>query len=485
MDEQLILGIDIGTSAAKAVLATGSGRILARASYPQHVARPEPGRAEQDPDSWWVAVRVLVAETWRVVAGHPTPPLAGVAISGHFPTLVACDAAGVPVMPALLYEDTRADGWLAEAARLTGQPLRGDELLPKLLWMRAEQPDLLRSIRHICNPQDYLVLRLTGEHVIDHFRAARSGGLLDPAAMTWRNDVVDRVGVDQRALPPLRRAGDIAGLVTRPAAAATGIPEGTPVLVGVADTPAALIGAGVVRRGDVLLYYGTTTTADVCTHDMETYLLDPATVVQGAPYREVAYAALGPALAWAAAGFDRPSEPGADLAGLDREVSTLQTELTAPYVLPDFLAHSGPDARPRLSALIGFDIRHGRIDLHRALLEAFGFAVRAGLEESETWELATRFVASGGGAHSAPWRQIVSDILGVEQVWPLSSGGALGDAMLVAWANGLTDFRGGLARWLQVGDRTWPNKGAHGVYDARYRTWLLLRDHVAAALGDS
>jgi sugar (pentulose or hexulose) kinase len=79
----------------------------------------------------------------------------------------------------------------------------------------------------------------------------------------------------------------------------------------------------------------------------------------------------------------------------------------------------------------------------------------------------------------------VSDILGVEQVWPLSSGGALGDAMLVAWANGLTDFRGGLARWLQVGDRTWPNKGAHGVYDARYRTWLLLRDHVAAALGDS
>ncbi len=477
MAERLVLGIDLGSSAAKAVLATTSGTVLARASCPQTVRRPGPGLMEQDPADWWEALRVLVRTIFLQV---PTGALDGLAISAHFPTLLLTDEAGTPLLPALLYADARADAWVSEAARITGVDLLGDEIMPKLLWLRATRPDLVGRVRHLFNPQDYLAYRLCGNHAVDHRTAARTGGLFDVERLEWRADVLQSVGLDPAVLPMVRSAGSILGVVSPGAAKETGIPAGTPVIVSLPDTPAALLGAGVVLQGDVLLYYGTTATADVCLHDAEVYLRHPGLIAQGGLYREVAYAVLGPAVSWAASGFSGLTEVPNDLVSLDDAASRLPTDPDAPFVIPYFMAHARADLVVRRPAIVGLDVRHTRADLHRALLESFGYVIRAGLDDAGMWSAGQHFTAAGGGARSATWRQIVSDVLGADQVWYPASDAALGDTILAAWAVGEVDtLAAGLGRWLQRPIVTHPRSEAHRVHQGRYASWRHLRDFLS------
>jgi xylulokinase len=485
---RLVLGVDLGSSSAKAVLADASGRIVARASVPQTVSRPTPDAAEQHAESWWAALRALVAATLGTLPAADQARLAGIAVSGHFPTLLLADEDGSPLAPAMLYGDRRADAFVDAAAALGGEALVGDEWLPKLLWLRAEQPALLARTRRVFNPHDHVAFRLTGERGLDHRSARRSGGLFDPAGLAWRAEVAAAAGLEPAALPPVRRAGDVLGRVTSAAAAVTGLPVGATVVVGLGDTPAELLGAGVIRTGDALLYYGTTTSCDVCTHDYAAYLRDPAPIAEWAPYHEVAYAVLGPVLPWVAGGLVMPS--GAEAADaehrirrLDRAAAAIDPSIDGPYVLPYFLAHARPGQPIRRPAIVGLDANHGRADLHRALLESYAFSVRAGLEVAGRAPHSLRFVATGGGARSAFWRQLVSDTLGEPQSWLPEADAALGDAVLAALGTGDPDVLAGDA-WGAAGGAppTMPQRNAVALQDARYRTWLGLRDGLLGAL---
>ena len=338
----------------------------------------------------------------------PDADLAGLAISGHLPTLVLVDADGELLGPAMLYADRRADAFIELARELSGQPLGGDELLPKLLWLAEHDPERLRRARRLHNLTDYLVHRLTGVRALDHRTAMRSA-LFDPVAMDWRRELVAGLGLDPEALPPPTSGGDVAGLAKPAPAAELGIPAGTPVLVGLGDTPATMVGAGAVRAGTAMVYFGTTTTLDVCTHDFEAYLRDPSTIRDWAPYREVGYAVLGPAMQWAARGFEDAGD--VDLAALDDRAAALAPDPDAPLVIPAFDAHAAePGSAP--SAIVGLHPRHDRAVLHRAMLESFAFVARAGLEDSGLAASTERFVSAGGGARSPLWRQIVTDTLG-------------------------------------------------------------------------
>jgi xylulokinase len=479
MTTRVALGVDFGTTFAKAVLATDRGELVARASVPQRVDRGPGGMAEQDPDAWWRDLRALIGQTLLAASAGRDLALAGVAISGHLPTLVLTDDGGRPLAPAMLYADRRADGFIERSCELSGQRLSGDELLPKLLWLAAHEPARLRDARMLFNLQDFLVHRMTGERALDHRTAMRSG-LFDPVAMDWRRDIAESLGLDPAALPAVRRGGDVAGHVLPDPAADLGIPIGTPVLVGLGDTPATLVGAGVVHVGDAMVYYGTTTTLDVCTHDFGAYLADPRPIRDWAPYREVGYAVLGPAIRWAANGLrpvDREADHDspADLAALDEAAAALAPDPAAPFVIPSFEAHvpGGGHAPP---AIVGLQPTHGRADLHRAMLESFGFVARASLEASGLATTTHRFVAAGGGARSALWRQIVTDCLGAPQAWARRSDADLGDAMLVARAVlGADVFGAALPEWLGEMELTTPDAAQVEVQDRRYAVWLAIR----------
>lgn len=485
---RLVLGVDLGSSSAKAVLAEETGRVLARAQSPQAIARPSAGAAEQAAGEWWEAFRALVALTFGEVGGGRPGELAGVCVSGHYPTLLLGDERGRPLAPALLYGDTRADAYVDEAARVGRERLAGDEWLPKLLWLAREQPDLLARTRTVFDPHDHVAFRLTGIRGLDHRSARRAGGLFDPDRLAWRPEVCERIKLDAAALPPLRRAGDVLGEVTPEAAAETGLPPGTRVVVGIGDTPAELIGAGVVRPGRVLLYYGTTTSADVCTHDFEAYLRDPRTIVDWAPYREVAYAVLGAAMPWVAAGIE-PHAAGApepDLAALDALAARVEPSTDSPYVVPHFLAHSRPGQPVRLPAIVGLDADHSRADLHRAVLESYAFSARAGLEAAGIEPRSAEFIATGGGARSAFWRQLVSDVVGAEQTWRPAVDAALGSAALAAWATCGADVFAPDGWGRTAGEsKTSPDPDRVRVASERYGRWLRIRDAIGGATNEA
>jgi len=484
--DRVVLGVDFGTTFAKAVLATEHGQIVARASIAQRVDRGPGGMAEQDPGAWWRDLRILVQQTMGANRPDRDLALAGIAISGHLPTLVLADGAGRPLAPAMLYADRRADAFIERACELSGQRLGGDEILPKLLWLAAFEPSRLRAARMLFNLNDDLVYRITGERGLDHRTAMRSG-LFDPVAMDWRRDVAKGLGLDPAVLPPVRRGGDVAGHALPGPAAELGIPAGTPVLVGLGDTPATLVGAGVVHAGDAMVYYGTTTTLDVCTHDFDAYLADPRPIRDWAPYREVGYAVLGPAIRWAANGLrpvDREGDDAsADLAALDDAAAALAPDPDAPFVIPAFEAHV-PGAGHAPPAIIGLQPTHGRAELHRAMLESFGFVARAGLEASGLAGTTHRFVAAGGGARSTLWRQIVSDTLGAAQAWARRADADLGMAMLAARAVLEADVFGAAAPdWLGDVELTTPDPARVEVQERRYATWLAARAALAGVDG--
>jgi xylulokinase len=486
--DRVVLGVDFGTSFAKAILATEDGAIVARASVPQRVDRAPGGVAEQDPSAWWRDLGVLVARTLTEASRHRDLALAGIAISGHLPTLVLADDDGRPLAPAMLYADRRADAFISRACVLSGQALGGDEILPKLLWLSEHDPAHLRAARRLFNLQDWLGHRMTGQRALDHRTAMRSG-LFDPEAMAWRGDTAAALGLDPGALPPVRRGGDVAGHVLPAVAAELGVPAGTPVLVGLGDTPATLVGAGVVHAGDAMVYYGTTTTLDVCTHDFASYLEDPRPIRDWAPYREVAYAVLGPAIRWASNGLRPVDDAGAgsltsaDLATLDDAAAALPPDLDAPFVIPSFEAHvAGGGHDP--SVIVGLQPTHGLPHLHRAMLESFAFTARAGLEASGLAASTRQFVAAGGGARSAFWRQIVTDTLGAPQTWAPRADAALGDAMLAARATLGSDVLGAaLPDWLGDVEVTVPDPARAAIQDRRYATWLATRASIAAVPG--
>lgn len=482
MSVRAVLGVDFGSTTAKAVLASDDGEVIATASVPQHVRRGPSGEAEQDPRAWWADLQALVRSTLGTADRRRDVTLAGLAISGHLPTLVLVDADGRLLGPAMLYADRRADAFIEEARRLSGQALGGDELLPKLLWLAERDPQRLEAARRLHNLYDFLVHKLTGVRTLDHRTAMRSG-LFDPVAMDWRRDLVAFVGLDPSALPSIARGGDVAGPARAEAAADLGIPPGTPVLVGLGDTPATMVGAGAVHAGEAMVYYGTTTTLDVCTHDFEAYLRDPTPIRDWAPYREVGYAVLGPAMAWVARGLagaeDRPTP---DLGALDGAAAALPPlGPDAPFVIPSFDAHAA-DGRSAPSAIIGLHPSDDRAALHRAMLESFAFVARAGLEDGGFAAGARGLLAAGGGARSPLWRQIVSDTLGAPQDWAVRADASLGMAMLAARATlGADPLGDGLAAWLGAVVRTNPDPAGVAVQELRYARWRAIRSSLARA----
>jgi sugar (pentulose or hexulose) kinase len=247
------------------------------------------------------------------------------------------------------------------------------------------------------------------------------------------------------------------------------------------DTPTAMLGAGVVEDGDVLLYYGTTTTVDVCTSPFERFVSDPWALEPWAPYREVAYAVLGPAIRDSA---------GPDLAALDEAAAQLPAETESEYVLPESLPQASDQPRGagvardgRAGADLAEDVGRSpapgfttlsgaRVGHHRALLEAFGFVARAGLEEAGFAPGGRTYTASGGGAASATWRCIVSDVLGADQIWLPDSDGSLGAAMLAAWATcDAPIFGEGRATWLGAAVSTQPDPARVVLEARRYEVW--------------
>ena len=488
-----VIGIDIGTYSSKGVLCWADGSIAAEAGVEHGISIPTAGQMEHDADEvWW---RDVVRISRQLMQAAPANTrIAAVGVSAIGPCLLPVDERGRPLRPAILYGvDVRASDQAARLERdhgagirrLSGASLTSQAVGPKMLWLQEQEPEVFARTARFLTSTGYVVYRLTGEYSIDHHNASYFAPFYDIRRTRWDLRYADD-RIRMATLPGLRWTNEIVGRVTPDAAAATGIPAGTPVIGGTTDGAAEAIGAGVVEAGDLMVSYGSTS-ALVLVADQ--YRPIPGLwMTRGAKSDEfvltTALATSGSITSWFREQFARElpqvtlADTGEAHAQLSREAEASPPGARGLLLLPYFSGERSPFSDPHARGVVaGLSLSHERGDLYRAVLEATAFGIRHNLEAMAGCGTTVRRVrAVGGGTASRLWLQIVSDVTGLVQEIPERlMGASYGDAFLAATAVGMVDgdTRGGHP-WVLAVDRIEPDERNRDVYARRYELYREL-----------
>lgn len=490
---QHYLGIDIGTTAVKALVVDDSGAVVGDADSPQELSVPQPGWSEQNPSDWWQgtvdAVRAACAQAG---VNH----VASIGLSGQMHSSVLLDASDEILRPAILWNDVRTTAQCrfiteklgqSELARFVGNPALEGFTAPKLLWVRDEEPHIFEKIRSVLLPKDYIRFLMTGEKAMEPSDAA--GTLLfDIRQNRWSTGMLSALNLDSALLPPIVGSAEIAGRLTSNAATVLGLREGTPVVGGGADNAAASVGSGVVTNGTMQTSIGT---SGAVVAPINQPRVDPGMrihsfnhAVPDMWYLMGVVLSAGAALAWF-----RRALSGPDSAPSPRKQDPSYDELTSeaagvppgadgltflPYLTGERTPHADSNAR---GVFVGIHAGHERGHMLRAVMEGVTFALRDSLELMRGLNAdAEEAVAVGGGARSPFWRQMQADVLGIPVVTVGPSGGApYGAAILAAvGAGGFTTVPEACQDWIKPIDRLEPNPETHDAYERAYKSYTNL-----------
>ncbi|MGB8361806.1 MAG: FGGY family carbohydrate kinase, partial [Acidimicrobiia bacterium] len=255
-----VIGLDVSTTATKALLVDAEGSVVATASSSYEYQVPRPMWSEQDPHLWWDAAMTAIAKAMRLgdVTGDDVD---GIGLTGQMHGSVLLDEAGEVIRPAILWNDQRTGEECDEMRskvgrdrliRVTGNDALTGFTAPKLLWVRNKEPDAWRRVTTVLLPKDYVRFRLTGRRALDV--AGGSGTILfDLAERTWSAEILEVLDLDPSIFPPVFEGIETTGEVSLEAARATGLRAGTPVVAGGGDQSANAVGVGAVEPGIVAL----------------------------------------------------------------------------------------------------------------------------------------------------------------------------------------------------------------------------------------
>lgn len=483
---RLLLGIDLSTTGAKALLIDREGHVVSSATTPLSLSTPHPLWSEQEPREWWTATTNSIAQA-LATANANGDDVDAIGLTGQMHGLVLLDADGEVLRPAILWNDQRCGAECdeirarvghKELVRITGNDALTGFTAPKILWIETHEPEIYRHIRHILLPKDYIRFKLTGTLAMD--KADGSGTMLfDLRKRTWSSQILEKLNISPDWLPPTFEGHETTGEVTREAAALTGLRPGTPVVAGGGDQSAQAIGTGVVQPGMMALTLGTSGVVFAAT---ESPLIEPegrlhafCHAVAGRWHLMGVMLSAAGSLQWYR---DKLAcdQSFADLVDAAALVSAGSEGLIfLPYLSGERTPHPDPLAR---GAWIGLTTRHGQPHLTRSILEGVAFGIKdmfclmrdAGLGSVDEVRV------SGGGAKSLLWRQILADTLDAELVTVnTTEGAAYGAALLAgvgagAWPNVDT----ACAQTISTRDHVTPNKEASNLYESLYDQYRTL-----------
>jgi xylulokinase len=475
------LGIDIGTFESKGVLVDGTGRILATAARPHKMLVPQPGWAEHRPrEDWWDDLAFI---SKQLIAGSGVAPadIRAVGTSAIGPCMLPVDADGEPLMNAVLYGvDTRAAEEIEELTAAIGEEtildrcgnaLTSQSVGPKILWLRRKHPEIFARTRKILNATSYLVHRLTGAYVIDHYSAAGSSPLYLADTLGY-SDALSKDICDLDLLPAPIWTTDIAGTVTPRAAEETGLAAGTPVIAGTIDAAAEAVSVGVLDSGDMMVMYGSTIFIIMITASRvrDRRLWYAPWLFPGQHASMSGLATSGTLTHWFRDNLARDLDPATAMIALAAEAATSPPGAKGLVLLPYFSGERTPIHDPHAKGvLFGLNLTHTRGDIYRSLLEGIANGTNHIFETYVEAGAAPRAIYSvGGGTRNAVWAQATSDISGRTQILrEKTMGASYGDAFLAAVAIG--DARKeDIRAWNPVASEIAADHANAGVYARQY-----------------
>ncbi len=478
----MLLGVDLGTSSVKVLLATDAGEVLGRGGAEYAIHRPRPGWAEQDPEDWWRAAVGAVRQALREAGRAPASVLA-LGLSGQMHGTVLLDRAGRLLSPAVIWPDQRSQRQVREITdligaerlvELTGSPIATGFQAATVRWMQQERPDLWRRAHTILLPKDYLRYRLTGDPFTDP--SDGSGALLlDVRRRDWSPEVLAALGIDVAQLPPVQPSTALAGQLGREAADALGLPPGTPVVTGAADTACGALGAGIVDPRTLLLTISTGGQMVLPASEARVDRAGRSHTFCGALapgpgqagwYQMAATLSAGMALRWLRDQVFGLSGDGA-FARMSAWAETAQPGagglLFLPYLAGERTPHMDPLAR---GLFLGLTASHGRPELVRAVLEGVALACFDAYSVlAELGARPERIVMAGGGARSPLWRRIVADVFGLPvQRLRVDEQSALGAVLLAGGGVGRFEPGPTAQAWATYDPPMEPDAQRHALY---------------------
>ena len=470
------IGIDLGTSAVKLLLCDETGAIQNVTTREYPLSFPHTGWSEQAPEDWWTNT---VDGMHELLEGFDASKVAGISFGGQMHGLVVLDTNDQVLRPAILWNDNRTvkeNDYLNNVigketlSAYTGNISFTGFTAAKLLWMKANEPELFAKIDKIMLPKDYLAYRMTGVHCTD-MSDASGFLLLDVKNRRWSKEMLDICGVTEAQMPKLFESYEAVGTLLPEAAKELGLSEQVIVAAGAGDNAAAAVGTGTVGENACNLSLGTSGTIFLTSKE---FRVDKHNALHSFAHADGHYHLMGVVLS-AASCNKWWSEQIKETKNFKEQEAKITDDMLGenhvyflPYLMGERSPHNDPNAR---GTFIGMTMDTDYTDMLQAMLEGVIFAIRDSLEVARSLGISPeRTKICGGGAKSKLWCKMVANIFNMKvDVLENVQGPSMGGALLAAVACGVFQNVEETAKLAKIAETIEPDPALVEKYEARYQ----------------
>ena len=483
-----LMGIDVATSGTKCIIADEKGKIVSSSFNEYPILSPQPGWFEQNPKQWWEASLLSIREALKKgnIKGEA---IVGIGVTGQMHSSVFLDEKSEVIRPAILWCDNRTEKQVGEVHNLFGRerfieltcnPVLTGFTLPKILWLKENEPGNYKKLRKVLVPKDYIRFKLTGEFAADVSDASGTS-VFDVKRRKWSSEVIDKLELNKDFFPPVYESSEIVGKINEETAKLTGLKIGIPVVAGAGDQAASGISCGIYKQGVISVTLGTSGVVFASTDTVkiapEGKLHSFCHAVKGKWHLMGVVLYAGGSFKWACENLGAEEKKEAQEKGINfydtitKKVSQIPAGseglIFLPYLTGERTPHQDPNAK---GVFFGLSLRHNKMHLIRSVMEGVGFGLKDSLELMKDLGIKIEEIRLvGGGAKSKMWRTILADIFEFPvHTLSVEEGSPYGAVLLAGIGVGIYKNVEEASKVIKTGIVQEPNKENSSVYKDSY-----------------
>ncbi len=480
-----MLGVDIGTGSCKATVLSHTGDVIASTSERYKTYYPEVGWAEQNPQDWYEAFKCAIKHILSK-KNLQKKDIISIGIDGMLNSPVFLDNKGKVLRSTIIWMDQRSTTqvkWLKEKLennKVLNGPITATALLSKILWVKENQPDIWKRIWKILLPKDFVRFKLDNSFVTD-WSDASATALFDVRKLNWSDEICESAGIMKNKLPEVVPSAEVVGRLSKKAAIETGLQEGIPIIAGCSDAASDNLTAGAIYPNQCLIRLGTCGALFMIIDKLPSS--QPKryyNIVHCMPDRWMIHLATpaGLALEWFQQTFFKEG-PTITNKIFDEQAEKIpagsQGLIFHPYISGEHTPRQESELR---GDFVGINHEHTREHFNRAVLEGIAFSIKECFKTYEEINPEIKSIkAVGGGMKSTLWREILTNILGLEVEISAFEDPSFGAGLLGGIGIGLfNDFEDAIKKCVRIKDKIIPDKNIQNKYTEIFNLYTKVLD---------